>query len=151
MGDQLYSLGRGGDEVTNEKAARRLRLLHPSVARRMQLHNCANCALCRHCERGRGANCVGGGVPVQLRHLPWSRRPTTASLPTHFCRRLGGELSPALTDTPHLAQTPSSLFNSLRRCNIYYCLLVNGDGDRDRDGDGDGDCVMVRPQRVVVG
>ena len=102
-----------------------------------QLHNCANCAGADIVRWGRGANCCGGEVPLELRHLPWhpTNPPPTIlltppwALPAQFCHPAHwegeGGLSLALADTPHLVQSPSSLFNSLHRW-----------GDED-EGEGD--------------
>ena len=86
--------------------------IHQSAPCRVQLHNCANCALWRYCEQGRGANCVGGAVPaLQLRHLPWSPppatllHPTTPASPVLSPCPLEGGLSLGLADTQHLDQT----------------------------------------------
>ena len=109
--------------------------IHQSAPCRVQLHNCANCALWRYCEQGRGANCVGGAVPaLQLRHLPWSAPPPALlhphhPLPAQFCHpaHWKGGLSLELGDTPHLVQSPLKLVQL--HANVVKMRNELSDGD----------------------
>lgn len=69
-----------------------------TIVQIVQLHNCANRALSRYCEQGRGANCVPAEVPPQqLRHLP-CLVPATSTSPSFSPPQLPA--SPVLSPCP---------------------------------------------------